>query len=354
MMDSWPAYHPITRLEDLKFVVAHELVCVAARLVGSAPTKKNVTRDGEDLQVVNAMLRAGGAVVQCSGWREAADRMEKLVVGELYYFDAVRVNKAQDGSRSVSLVAIGQTKILPCPPSIAATLSDTPDSMEESDHLTNLAGKGFKDVRQANAKWCSVSMLSCLMHPNVAQVGNEVYRVPSSIVTVTSNGLAYRGCPVCKKAVQNGNLWCNCSRSDQAPKCYWKANISVTDSTAQVTGTVFDGLVNLKPYFEKLKFHVEFIPDHFLGDDEQGATNTEEAASFIAAIPMTVLIELSAGRQSGQLDLIVRNLRPTLEENVEMLPVLPRVPLETSTRIPAALLAKTGACLAQLHWETNL
>ena len=354
MLECWPAHHPTTRLEDLKFVVSGELVCVAARLVGPAPTKKNVSASGEELQVTNAMIREDRTVVQCTAWREASDRLETLVVGQLYFFDAVKVNKSQDGSGSVSLVVVGQTKILPCPESIAAKLSDTPSTMEEGDHMTKLAGKGFKDVTQENAKWCSVSMINCLMHPNVAQVGNTVYRVPSSTVTVTSTGLAYRGCAVCKKAVQNGALWCNCARSGQEPKCYWKANISVADITAQVNGTMFDAVADFKPLFEKFKFHVEFIPENFLADDEQGVLNTEEAVSLIAAIPMTVLIELADGRQAGrQLDLIVRNLRPTMEEKVEMLPVLPRIPLETSTRIPLAPLAKTGACFAQLHWESN-
>ena len=116
----------------------------------------------------------------------------------------------------------------------------------------------------------------------------------------------------------------------------------MTDLTGQVDAVVFEGIVELKPIFDQLRLAGEFIPDNYLVDNDKGMANTMEAMALIAAIPFTILVEPRHQRQQNSIELVIRKIRPTWEEEPLSIGPLPRIAGETRMRIPFTPICKSG------------
>ena len=158
-------------------------------------------------------------------------------------------------------------------------------------------------------------------------------------MSMADGGLAYMGCSACKKGRLDGQPTCQCNKDTQA---YWKANVLLTDNTAQVTATMFDVTAELEA-FADLQGE-PFNPSRF-AEDKDAADNLMLS---IAAMPFTMLIEFQDSEFVGGLALVVRKLAPTFlgqagspAEGVDHpYKAIPRFPCQ-SPSCPPALLAQT-------------
>ena len=95
----------------------------------------------------------------------------------------------------------------------------------------------------------------------------DVVQVPSVFLANVGNGLAYSGCSQCKKGLWEMQPTCQCA--DFQEQLYWKASLTLTDGTAQVSVTAFDALGELSSFWDDE--HKPFAPMLFAEDSTEAA-----------------------------------------------------------------------------------
>ena len=360
----WPVMHPITSSQELCSLRHPDLVCVAGCIVEPAPAKKTVKVSTEEVEVANAFLRIDDRVVRLSAWRQLTPQVENLRVGQNYFFDTVKIDKTLDETGELGLVMIVPSKVLTCPSHLELALSGESIAVDAGNSAADVANSSrilpaldestaadavkpagiaqdrvLGDVTNEEAKWSTVSMLALMKSSNQWQAASTVWITPACFIAPARGGLAYRGCSSCKKGLQDGKPSCQCGQSHQ---CHWKSSVTVTDLTGQVDAVVFEGIVELKPIFDQLRLAGEFIPENYLVDNDKGMANTMEAMALIAAIPFTILVEPRHQRHQNAIELVIRKIRPTWEEEPLSIGPLPRIAGETRMRIPFTPICKSG------------
>ena len=110
--DNWPRMHPTTDVASVEHLPG-KLICVAARVVGDAPTENAVKTDKGTVNVANACIRMENEMVRVAGWRDEVAAVKSLRVDEIYYFEAICVRPIfnQDKKKSVELLVVKGTNI---------------------------------------------------------------------------------------------------------------------------------------------------------------------------------------------------------------------------------------------------
>ena len=298
VLPEWPKYHPVTGLKAIRLLAQGQLCCLAGRVMDPKPVKKEVTVLGEDTQVTNMTLRMGDDVIQIAAWRNYADKPLDLQVGEIYFFEAMKYYKLNNDSVECRYIQL--TKVSSCEPGLAASLATTSLTTVGANMLTRVQSN--RNVLEEPAPWYTLSMCAAVCVPNMHRSISDVVQVPSVLMSIADGGLAYIGCSACKKGRLDGQATCRCNKDARA---YWKANVLLTDNTAQVPATMFDVTADLEPFADLQGG--SFDPSRF-AEDKDAADNL---MLTIAAIPFTMLIEFQDSEFVGGLALVVRKLAPT-------------------------------------------
>ena len=340
----WQVYHPLTPFADLHHLTSGQLVCIAGRVIEPTPEKKTIRIRSEDVPVTNASIRNESEWIRLAAWRDVAEEPLSLQVGQAYLFEAVRVATSEDGKVECRYTTL--TDVRCCPTPLMEIMdAGTTTGREGATMLSRLGGQ--RDVSTADAHWFSLSLCEAICAPGYRRSLTDVVQIPSVLMSLNSDELTYLGCKTCKKKYHDGAPACSCKEESTHD---WRAEIVLTDGSAQVTATIFDALADVVEAvlgFEEARI----LPETF----EVGSDNYDDLIMSVGAIPFTVLITFSDNDYLDCIGVVIRKAKPTFDVNGctarHPLKVLPRFKSDTSSCPPVALsLTKfsTGAGLSLL------
>jgi len=307
--DEWPWIHPVTALTGLCKLPAASLVCVAGRLVGEAPKTSTVSSHGEDALVCNAQVRVENEVIRLSGWREHAAEVEKLVLGEIYFFQAISVRplETKEGKSSLELRLTKLTVISLCPePLYTQVKVSTPENTTGAHAWTSLTSA--RDYASEKSDWYTLSMCETICAPEERRRLSLLAQVPSVFVRGFAGRITYYGCSTCKKSwTEDFGQACQCSGGTRA--VFWKAVATLVDSTAQVQATLFDAIAGIIGAVVDDDDMERSEPSFY---DEPA--HIDALLSRVGAIPFTCVFSFEDNDYDTHPQLIARLVKPTFDE----------------------------------------
>ena len=155
--------HPTTDVASMEHLTG-KLICVAARVVGDAPTENAVKSEKGTVHVANACIRMENQVVRVAGWRDEVAAVKSLRMDGIYYFEAICVkpifNKGKQ--KSVELLVVKGTNITVCDePLRSRVLTITPESSAGARMWTNVMGFR-RDYAKELVQWYSLSVFKTI------------------------------------------------------------------------------------------------------------------------------------------------------------------------------------------------
>ena len=297
----WLKYHPLTSMTDLELLPDGMLVCMAGRIMPPKPEKADRKIGGEQVWVTNAVIRNANDMIQMSAWRTLADELACLETEKAYMFEGVRVFKDKSNKSECRYTQITSTD------ECCEQLSEIMDQSTATDRAgaVMLSSTGSRrDFTTVEAEWWTLSMCRAICDPGQARSIKDVIQVPGVYITDIKS-MTYTGCAKCKKAYREGAPGCDCATTSAE---FWKADLVLTDHTAQQSVTIFDPLQELTHLFDE-----SCTPEDFKDEPEK----VEEFHMNIMATPLTVLITFDENAYLNKISVTVRKARPTVDFKTE-------------------------------------
>ena len=196
-----------------------------------------------------------------------------------------------------------------------------------------LSGTGQRrDFNTVKADWWTLSMIRAVCDPGQARKIKEVVQIASVYIT-DIKGMTYTGCAKCKKGHRDGAPVCECAPASAE---FWRADLVLTDHTAQQTVTIFDPLQDLTNLY---------LPGCTPLDFKDDPDKAEEFHMNIMAIPLTILVTFDENSYLDNISVTVRKARPTVDlqtgDMLHPLTALPRYE-ENCDAWPPTLLSETS------------
>ena len=340
--DEWLKYHPITAVPDIFHLTDGRLLCVAGRVVEPAPAKKDVDIGGSTVPVANAWLMQGNDLISLVGWRDNANAIHGLEVGEFRYFHSVKKMRKSGGDKqNVELRYISISSVTVCPPDLQTELESTTKETSAGARVwtaTTTGARGqSRDYAKEEASWFSLSVCRAIACPQERRQLTTLAQVPSVFITLKGNSITYAGCSECKKGYSQESQACTCSNSSQ--KIYWRAHLQLTDFTSSVTVTAFDAVESLAAVIPGDGPSVTTADDFHTSEDK-----LDDLMTTIAAIPFTVILSFEDSDYAGGTEMILRLVTPTYDEKKGVKhPLKPFLRcLDSSYSLPPCQLADTS------------
>ena len=296
----WLTYHPLTTMTDLELLPDGMLVCVAGRIMpeqGRQPQKADRNIAGEQVSVTNAVIRNANDMIQMSAWRALADQLACLEVEKAYMFEGVRVFKDKSNKSECRYTQLTINE--ECCEQLSEIMEQT-TAIDRAGAVMLSSTGTRRDFSTATCQWWTLSMCRAICDPGQARSIKDPVLVPAVYITDVKS-MTYTGCAKCKKAYREGASACSCAPSSAE---FWKADLVLTDHTAQQSVTIFDPLQELTDLFEE-----GGTPEDFKNEPEK----VEEYHMNIMATPLTVLVTFDENAYLDKISVTVRKARPTVD-----------------------------------------
>ena len=206
-LPEWLSYHPLTPLKSLQHVPEGRLVCVAAKLLPPVIQITEESIGSEKLPIAKFQLRAGSDMVNCTAWREAAQKPKDFEVGDVMFLEAVKKVKSKHG---IELRYISITDQRDCPPEVEADVKEkTQSDTADGAHAWTKPVSRKRNYTEEEATWLSLSVCAKFLEGDYCP-SSSLAHCPSVLISSSAAALTYSSCADCPKGLQDGAKTCSC------------------------------------------------------------------------------------------------------------------------------------------------
>ena len=284
-------------------------------MVEPAPSLSTFENGGEAVSVAKAVLLHGTDWVSLVGYRDHASTVSALEVGHIYYIHAGLVREKElQGTSSVEVRMGRSTEIMDCPEPLRTEIEGKTAATTDGAVGWSVSLKAARNYEEETAEWQSLSAVAAISAPETRRQLPTVYDVPSVLLKLASQGITYRGCANCSKSWKESeegderNKPCFCAGS--TPKVFWKAQVSLMDSTASITASAFDGISALAHWFADHQSNIELAePSHYAAN----LVDIDLLMQAVMAVPWTVRLSIDDSDYDEAMVVMIRAMAPTFD-----------------------------------------